>query len=296
MARPGHDERARSARRAPGGRGYGGGVRADARVRRGLGSARGRARQRDPRHQPGAAGRLLHADGAGAREGARARAGLGAQARPRADLARAAAHRQRRHPPIAQGQGAGRDRLGRTRAAVGRHPRRRPRWDRAERVGRALRRPGADRTARARGPGPGTSQGPNPGVGPASGLDPARLAQAAGAGPAARDPSDEPGGGPGAAAGPGRGGAVRTVRRGGVPGGAGVAAAARAAAPRDGRAQRLFAARRRAVRHHRAAIDGRASGRARADARRAAPARRCGCVAPRRRPRAARRAAARPRA
>ena len=67
--------------------------------------ARGRARQRDPRHQPGADGRVFHAHGAGAREGTRARAGLGAQARPRADLARAAAHRQRRHAAIAQGQG-----------------------------------------------------------------------------------------------------------------------------------------------------------------------------------------------
>ena len=146
------------------------------------------------RHQPGADGRVLHADGAGAREGTRARAGVGAQARPRADLARAAAHRQRRHPAIAQGQRAGRDRLGRARAAVGRHPRRRPGRDRARGVGRARprrasgrasRRPGADRTARARGPGPGTGQGPGPGVGPASGLDPARPAQAARPGPAA---------------------------------------------------------------------------------------------------------------
>ena len=54
---------------------------------------------------PGADGRVLHADGAGAREGTRTRAGVGAQARPRADLARAAAHRQRRHAAVAQGQG-----------------------------------------------------------------------------------------------------------------------------------------------------------------------------------------------
>src|SRR5205823_3542784 len=52
-------------------------------------------------------------------------------ARPRADLARAAAHRQRRHAAVAQGQGGGRDRLGRARAAVGRHARRRPGRDRA---------------------------------------------------------------------------------------------------------------------------------------------------------------------
>ena len=87
-----------------------------------------------------------------------------------------------------------------------------------------------------------------------------------------------------------------TVRRGGVPGGPGVAAAARVAAPRAGRAQRLRASRRRAVRHHRAAVDGGAAGRARADARRAAPARRAGRAAPRRRSRAARGGAARPRA
>ena len=57
------------------------------------------------RHQPGAAGRVLHPHGAGAREGTRAGAGVGAQARPRADLARAAAHRQRRHAAVPQGQG-----------------------------------------------------------------------------------------------------------------------------------------------------------------------------------------------
>ena len=90
---------------------------------------------------------------------------------------------------------------------------------------RASRRPGAGRTARARGPGPGIGQGPGPGVGPASGLDPARPAQAARACPARGDPADEPGGSPGAAARPGRGGPVRPVRRGGVPGGTGMAAA-----------------------------------------------------------------------
>ena len=137
--------------------------------------------------------------------------------------------------------------------------------------GRASRRPGADRTARARGPGAGLGQGPGPGVGSASGLDPARPAQAARPRPACGNPADEPGGSPGAAARPGRGGAVRPVWRGGVPGGPGVAAAARVAAPRAGRAQHLHASRRRAVRHHRAAVDGGAAGRARADASRAAP-------------------------
>ena len=124
------------------------------------------------RHHPGADGRVLHPHRAGAREGTRTRAGVGAQARPRADLARAAVHRQRRHPAITQGQGRGRDRLGRARAAVGRHARRRTGRDRAGGVGRARpgrasgrasRRPGAGRTARARGPGPGTGQGPSPG-------------------------------------------------------------------------------------------------------------------------------------
>ena len=81
--------------------------------------ARGRARQRDPRRDAGADGRVFHADGAGAREGTRTRAGVGAQARPRADLTRAAAHRQRRHAAIAQRQGRGRDRLGRARARSG---------------------------------------------------------------------------------------------------------------------------------------------------------------------------------
>ena len=140
---------------------------------------------------------------------------------------------------------------------------------------RASRRPGADRTAHARGPGPGTGQGPGPGVGPASGLDPARPAQAARPGPACRDPADEPGRSPGATARPGRGGAVRPVRRGGVPGGTGMAAAARVAAPRAGRSQRLHPARRRAVRHHRAADRWRSgsSRTRRRKARRACPAR-----------------------
>ena len=182
-----------------------------------------------------------------------------------------------------KGKDAGRDRLGRARAAVGRHPRRRTGRDRARGVGRARprrtsgrasRRPGAVRTARARGPGTGTGQGPGPGVGPASGLDPARPAQAAGPGPACRDPADEPGGGPGAAARPGRGGPVRPDRRGGVPGGPGVAAAARLAAPRTGRAQHLHAAWRRAVRHRRAAVAWRSgwSRTRRRKARRAYPA------------------------
>ena len=226
-----------------------------------------------------------------------------AQARPRADLARTVAYRQRRHAPVTQGQRRWRDRLGRARAAVGRHPRRRPGRDRARGVerarprragGRASRGPGAVRTARARGPGPGAGQGPGPGVGPASGVDPARPAQAARPGPACRNPADEPGRSPGAAARPGRGGPVRTKRRGGVPGGAGMAAAARLAAPPSGRPQHLHAARRRAVRHRRAAIDGGAAGRARADASRAAPARRAGRAATRRRPRAATRGTGRP--
>jgi TrwC relaxase len=78
-------------------------VRADARVWRGVDSARGRPRQRDPWRDAGADGRVLHADGAGAREGTRAGAGVGAQARPRADLARAAPYRQRHHPAVTQG-------------------------------------------------------------------------------------------------------------------------------------------------------------------------------------------------
>ena len=129
----------------------------------------------------GADGRLLDPHGAGAREGTRTRAGVGAQARPRADLARAAVHRQRRHAPIAQGQGRGRGRLGRAGAALGRHARRgagRHRAGGVERARpgrtseRASRRPGAVRTARARGPGTGSRQGPGPGLGPAPVLDP----------------------------------------------------------------------------------------------------------------------------
>ena len=72
----------------------------------------------------------------------------------RANLARAAVHRQRRHAAVAQGQGRRRDRLGRARAAMGRHPRRRPGGDRANGVGRA--RPagaGADQPVRASSPG-----------------------------------------------------------------------------------------------------------------------------------------------
>ena len=52
------------------------------------------------------------------------RAGVGAQARARAELARAALHRAEGDPAVTQGQGRGRDRLGRAGAAVGRHDRR----------------------------------------------------------------------------------------------------------------------------------------------------------------------------
>ena len=81
-----------------------------------------------------------------------------------------------------KGKERGRDRLGRARAAVGRHPRRRTGRDRARGVergrprragGRASRGPGAVRTACARGPGPGAGQGPGPGVRSAPGVDPA---------------------------------------------------------------------------------------------------------------------------
>ena len=230
---------------------------------------------------------------------------MGAQARTRADLARTAAHRQRRHAPIAQGQGRGRDRLGRARAAVGRHPRRRASRDRADGVGRtrprstsgrASRGPGAVRTACARGPGTGIGQGPGPGVRPASSLDPARPAQTARTRPACRIPANEPGRSPRVAVRLGRGGVVWPERRGGVPGGAGVAAAARLTAPRTGRAQHLHAAGRRAVRHRRATVDGGAVGRTRADARRAARARPAGRAASRRRSRATPRGTGRPRA
>ena len=63
-----------------------------------------------------------------------------AQARPRADLARAAVHRQRRHAAITQGQGRGPGRLGRAGRAVGCHARRRAGRHRASGVERA--RPG----------------------------------------------------------------------------------------------------------------------------------------------------------
>ena len=59
------------------------------------------------RHHAGADGRLLHADRAGAREGTRARAGVGAPERPRAELARAALHRAGRDAAVTQGQGRG---------------------------------------------------------------------------------------------------------------------------------------------------------------------------------------------
>src|SRR5690348_10675419 len=180
--RAGHDERARGPRRAAGDHRHHRRMRAVARVRRGVDPARGRPRQRDQGHHPGAAGRVLHTDGAGAREGTRTRPGVAAQARPCADLARAAAHRQRRHAAVTQGQGRGRNRLGRAGAAMGRHPRRRAGRRRASGVGRAQprrtgkrasRRPGAVRTAHARGPSTGIGQGPDLGFGPASGLDPA---------------------------------------------------------------------------------------------------------------------------
>jgi hypothetical protein len=93
---------------------------------------------------------------------------------------------KRRHPAIAQRQRTGRNRLGRALAAVGRHPRRgtcrhRARGVRCARPGRtrarASRRPGAGRTACARGPGPRIGQGPGPSVGAAPSLDSARPAQ-----------------------------------------------------------------------------------------------------------------------
>jgi len=74
-----------------------------------------------------------------AREGARTRAGLGAQARPRADLARAPVHRQRRHLAVTQGQARGRDRLGRAGRTVGCHAGRRTGRCRAGGVGHARR-------------------------------------------------------------------------------------------------------------------------------------------------------------
>ena len=138
---------------------------------------------------------------------------VGAQARARADLARAAVHRQRRHAAVAPGQGRGPGRLGRAGAAMGRHDRRgagrrgargveRARPGRT--AGRASRWPRAGRSAHAPGAGAGAGQGPGPGFGQASGLDPARPGQAARPGHAGRDPADEPAGGAGAAARPGR--------------------------------------------------------------------------------------------
>ena len=197
VARAGHREPARGPRRAAGRRRHRGGVRADARVRRGVGAARGRARQRDPGHHAGADGRVLHADRAGAREGTRTRAGVGAEARPRADLARAAVHRERRHAAVTQGQGREPDRLGRAGRAVGRHARRPAGRHRARGVERARPRrnracsrdsPAPGTAAVARGAGPGAAQGAGPGVGQAARLDPARPAQAAGPGDAAARP------------------------------------------------------------------------------------------------------------
>ena len=134
------------------------------------------------RRHAGADGRVFHADRAGAREGTRAGAGVGAAARPRADLTRAAVHRERRHAAVTQGQGRGARRLGRAGRAVGRHARRpagghRGRGVECARPGRhrASRRrwPGAGGSAVARGAGPGGGQGAGAGVGEAAGLDPA---------------------------------------------------------------------------------------------------------------------------
>jgi len=61
----------------------------------------------------------------------------------RADLARAAAHRERRHAAVAPGQGRRRGRLGRAGRAVGRHARRRTCRHRARGIERA--RPGRTR-------------------------------------------------------------------------------------------------------------------------------------------------------
>ena len=74
------------------------------RVRRGVAAAPGWARQRDQRCHAGADGRLLHTYRARAGEGTRTRAGVGAQARPRAELAPVAAHRQRRDAAVTQGE------------------------------------------------------------------------------------------------------------------------------------------------------------------------------------------------
>ena len=167
-----------------------------------MGAARGRARQRDPRRHAGADGRVFHADRAGAREGARAGAGVGAAARPRADLARAAVHRERRHAAVTQGQGRGARGLGRAGRAVGRLARRPAGGHRGHGVERAW--PGRNRassrrwlggggSAVARGAGPGGAEGPSAGVGEAAGLDPARPGQAAGPGDAGRVPADERG-------------------------------------------------------------------------------------------------------
>ena len=86
VARPRHRQPARRPWRPASHRRHRGGVRADARVRRAMDPARRRPRQRDPRHHRDADGRLLHPHRPGPREGTRARAGVGTQARPRADL------------------------------------------------------------------------------------------------------------------------------------------------------------------------------------------------------------------
>ena len=268
--------------------------------------ARGRARQRDPRRHPGADGRVLHADGAGAREGTRARAGVGAQARPRADLARAAAHRQRRHPAIAQGQGARARSTGTRSRGSGTPP------------SAATLAGIAPAVSDARGPG---AQAGEHHAGRAPSGPPAPEAQARALAKALVLVSDQHPAwtrhdllkqlalvlpaetrqmspeeaqelllGLAEEALSGRSGEVVCLEAPEWP------PLPAVAAPRAGRAQHLHAARRRAVRHRRAAVDGGAAGRARADARRAAPSRRAGRAAPRRRSRAARRGAARPRA
>ena len=148
-------------------------VRADRRVRRRVDPAPRRTRQRDPGRHPGADGRLLHPHRAGPRERTRTRASLGTPPRPPAHLPRAPAHRQRRHPAIPHRQARRPDRLGRPGRAVGRHPRRPARQHRPERLERTrpgrehasrTRQPRAGRAAVTRGAGPGAAEGPGPGI------------------------------------------------------------------------------------------------------------------------------------
>ena len=174
---------------------------------------------------------------------------------------------QQGHPAVAQGQGRGPRRLGRAGAAVGRHARRRAGRHRAAvsnaRGPDAVRQRDGDATRGAAAPtgpphagsaGAGAGQGPRAGVGQAPRLDPARPDEAAGTGPAAGDPADEPGGRAGAAARPGRRGAGRSERGCGVPGGAasGRRCPVRCAASSTGAASTPGPAR--AVRHQRAAV------------------------------------------